>query len=137
MVVSIRQSFVTSYSCNENWKEESHFEIQKHPAWHEGITFEQAQIFLDGKPAFSYLLRMGQKVNEYRLSYLEKDGNMTDKSFRVVDQGVGEGRFWFHQNYCAEYQKTLNALILKMMHCEENQPNPVIFEDSINSCKIR
>lgn len=104
-----------------SWIKANQEQIEKHPAWHEDLSAEQAEGFLEGRDPFTYLLRKGGEDHAYYISFMKEDGGIKHQRFTLEYDRKG----WYYKNGCNTpldpteiVEETLEGLIPRMMHCD-------------------
>lgn len=96
-------------------------QVEEHQGWRPNILKDEeaANLLKDSAP-FTYLLRHGEKKNEYILSFVQEDRAIKHKSFVLEFDRKG----WFYRNGQAENYPTevfsddIEKLIPLMMYCD-------------------
>ncbi|MBI3211645.1 MAG: hypothetical protein HYZ47_03045 [Simkania negevensis] len=77
------------------------------------IDAKQAEFLLIEKSRFTYLLRKGDKENEYIITFVKEDLNIYHQLFTLEQDSKG----WYYKNGCVTGLETLEEIIPRMMHC--------------------
>lgn len=99
--------------------------ILSHPAWCRDITGLESEDLLKGKKTYSYLLRAGEKISHYYLSFVDKDLLIRHQPFAIIytgttwycRQGIPHGPF---------ITQTIEDLVHRIMHCNPEDCTPVM-----------
>ncbi len=98
-------------------------QIESHIAWHGNITGLETEDLLQGKNPFTFVIRKGEKLMNYYVSFVQKNGSFKHQPLliRVTAEG------WFYRN-------TLNSLpsyrpfvdfLHRIIHCDEGECQPL------------
>ncbi len=108
---SSRETFSQYYNLNQDLK--SH-------GWQSSMDEIQAEEALEGKPAYTYLLRSSPYRKKYELSFVAVDGKVKHDHCTLID-GV-EG-VWI--NACPTHIGSLGKVIRDMMECKLHEGQPL------------
>lgn len=103
------------------WVQEKINEITTHCSWHGELTGIEAEALLRQKSSFSYLLRQGEKIDHFYLSYVKGD-DFYHLPFTLDYSSLQ----WFYRNYFPHFAHTLNVFIPEIMHKEEAECHPLV-----------
>jgi hypothetical protein len=107
------------------WIQEKIKEVMTHCAWHGELTGIEAEALLRQKPSFSYLLRQGEKIDHFYLSFV-KNCEQGDDFFHLPFTIDYSSLQWFYRNWFPHFAHTLNVFIPEIMHKEEAECNPLM-----------
>lgn len=100
-------------------------EILHHPAWYGKIAGLRAEKSLRGRAPYVYLLREGEYLLHYYVSFVLPDMSIRHQPFVItIDQGQ-----WFCENGgCTGpfMKETINDMIHLIMHCKPNEAKPLV-----------
>ena len=98
--------------------------IQESVCWQGKITGLEAEDLLRGNAAYTYLLRTGEKPQNYYISFVEPSGLIKHQPIEIRYFADA----WFSRNYLVggPYKhETIEQIIHKMMHCAPGQCLPL------------
>lgn len=103
------------------WVQEKLNEITSHSAWHGELTGIEAEALLRQKPSFTFLLRQGEKVDHFYLSFVEGERfNHLPFTFDYPSKR------WFYRNSFPHFADDLKVFIPEIMHKEEAECYPLM-----------
>ena len=116
MATLLRQSFsnkptLTQFNLND--------ELNKH-AWRPYMDADEATKALQGKPAYTYLLRTSLIRGKFEISFVQTDGSIKHDQFSLVNPRYG---IW--RNGQGSHLGTLAKVIRDMMHCQMHIGQPL------------
>lgn len=116
-------TIATSGVITPEWVKRNEDQVTTHSAWQGDISASASEKFLEGKPAFTYLLRQGDKKHEYYISFVKPDGSFHHQFFALELNKLG----WVYRNgYTHGPMKNAPDLIPMMMHCEPYECIPLL-----------
>ncbi|HSX04199.1 MAG TPA: SH2 domain-containing protein [Rhabdochlamydiaceae bacterium] len=89
-------------------------ELNRH-GWKGEVNVQEAEQILEGQPAFSYLIRLGEEKSKFTLSFVNQEGAIKHVHFVLVDWVNG-----IFQN-AAPFKAPLGPFILYKMNCSADQ----------------
>ncbi|MGR3973738.1 MAG: SH2 domain-containing protein [Candidatus Rhabdochlamydia sp.] len=89
-------------------------EIHSHSAWHSDLTGSEAEALLRNMPDMTYVLRQGEKVDHFYLTYVKEETLFVHIPF-TIDSSTEE---WFYRNSCPHFANKLSVFIPEIMHQE-------------------
>lgn len=114
---------ITGLSINHaemlSWTKAFQEQIERHEGWRENLDAMRAESLLEGKEAFTYLLRKRDEENAYYISFVKEGGQVKHQHFTLEHDRKG----WFYKNGTWQgpeelAEKTIEALIPQMVHCD-------------------
>ncbi len=103
------------------WVQEKLNEITSHCAWHGELTGIEAEALLRLKPSFTYLVRQGEKVDHFYLSFVEGE-EFSHLPFTLDYSSLQ----WFYRNSYPHFAKDLKVFFPEIMHKEEAECYPLV-----------
>ncbi|HEY5234859.1 MAG TPA: hypothetical protein VIJ14_01670 [Rhabdochlamydiaceae bacterium] len=103
------------------WVQEKLNEITSHCAWHAELTGIEAEALLRLKPSFTYLIRQGEKVDHFYLSFI-KGEEFCHLPFTIDYSSLQ----WFYRNTFPHFAHDLKAFVPEIMHREETECHPLV-----------
>jgi hypothetical protein len=103
------------------WVQEKLNEITYHCAWHAELTGIEAEALLRLTPSFTYLIRQGEKVDHFYLSYIRGE-EFCHLPFTIDYSSLQ----WFYRNSNPHFAHDLKTFIPEIMHKEEAQCHPMM-----------
>ena len=101
--------------------QEKRDEIVEHPAWHVDLIGPEAEVLLKDQPSGTYLLRQGEKADNYYLSFND-NGKLVHLPVKI-DYPTKQ---WFYLNCLFHYGDSLKGFIPEIMHREEAECLPLV-----------
>ena len=99
--------------------------ILLHPAWYGNITGLGSEHLLKGKAAYFYLLRQGEQISHYYLSFVDELLLIRHQPFAILYEDGG-WRCRQGSVYGPFITQTISDLIHRIMHCKPDDCKPVI-----------
>ena len=84
-------------------------EVKNHAAWHAEINLKESESLLNGKKAFTFLLRATDIAYHYTVSFVDQDNMIQHRPIRI--QFSIEKSQWCFLNCGPQMQEKLNDLI--------------------------
>lgn len=103
------------------WVQEKLNEITAHPAWHAELTGIEAEALLRQKPSFTFLIRQGEKVDHFYLSFIRGE-EFCHLPFTIDYSSLQ----WFYRNTYPHFSHNLKTFIPEIMHKEEAECYPLV-----------
>ena len=103
------------------WVQEKLNEITSHCAWYAELTGIEAEALLRLKPSFTYLIRQGEKVDHFYLSF-SKGEEFCHLPFTIDYSSLQ----WFYRNVYPHFAHDLKAFVPEIMHKEETECHPLV-----------
>jgi hypothetical protein len=102
------------------WIQAKMDELMSHPAWQGEVSGLEAEALLRQHDSFTYLLRQGEKADQFYLSYI----NGTDLLHLpfTIDYSSLQ---WFYRNSWPHFAADLKAFIPEIMHRDEAECHPL------------
>ncbi len=98
--------------------------IQESVCWKGKITGLEAEDLLRGNSAYTYLLREGEKSQNYYISFVEPSGYIKHQPIEI--RYFAEA--WFCKNYLVSgpyKNEKIEEIIHKPMHCAQEECQPL------------
>lgn len=102
------------------WFQEKIEELMAHPAWHGEVSGIEAEALLRNHPSYTYLLRQGEKHDQFYLSY-SKGTDLLHLPF-TIDYPSQQ---WLYRNSFPHFVDDLKVFIPEIMHREEAECHPL------------
>ena len=103
------------------WVQEKLNEIMSHCAWHADLTGIEAEALLRQKPSYTYLIRQGEKIDHFYLSYIKGE------EFCHLPFTLDYSSFqYFYRNTYPHFAHDLKIFIPEIMHREEAECFPLM-----------
>lgn len=96
-------------------------EVIAHCAWHGDLTGSEAEAILRNKPDMTYLIRQGEKIDHFYLTYVKEGAVFIHLPF-TIDHGKQQ---WFYRNYYPHFAYSLQTFIPEIMHQDESRCLPL------------
>ncbi|MFS8564122.1 MAG: hypothetical protein LVR00_07350 [Rhabdochlamydiaceae bacterium] len=116
-------------------KEQTHYlssieqEIADHPAWHESLSGLAAEKLLRGrKTPYLYLLRAGESVMSYYVTFLRPDLTIEHRPFVITLSPEG----WHYENGNTGgpfARASIDDVLHLIMHCAKGANHPKVFQN--------
>lgn len=103
------------------WVQEKINEITSHKAWHGELTGIEAEALLRMKPSFTYLVRQGEKMDHFYLSFVRGE-DFYHLPFTIDYSSLQ----WFYRNSMPHFAKDLQVFIPEIMHKDEAECHPLV-----------
>ncbi|HEX4839713.1 MAG TPA: hypothetical protein VFU89_04645 [Rhabdochlamydiaceae bacterium] len=103
------------------WVQEKLNEIASHSAWHAELTGIEAEALLRLKPSFTYLIRQGEKVDHFYLSFI-KGEEFCHLPFTIDYSSLQ----WFYRNMYPHFARDLEIFIPEIMHRDVAECHPLM-----------
>jgi len=103
------------------WVQEKINEITSHRAWYGELTGIEAEALLRLKPSFSYLVRQGEKIDHFYLSFVRGE-EFYHLPFTIDYSSLQ----WFYRNALPHFAKELAVFIPEIMHKDESECHPLV-----------
>src|SRR5712692_5965028 len=103
------------------WAQENYNEITSHCAWHAELTCIEAEALLRLKPSFTYLIRQGEKVDHFYLTFI-KGEEFCHLPFTLDYSSLQ----YFYRNSFPHFARDLKTFIPEIMHKEEAECLPLM-----------
>ncbi len=102
------------------WVQEKMNELMTHPAWHGEVSGLEAEGLLRRQKSFTYLLRQGEKIDQFYLSYI-KGTDLLHLPFTIDYSSMQ----WFYRNDWPHFATHLATFIPEIMHQEATECQPL------------
>src|SRR5476651_1273582 len=103
------------------WVQEKLNEIYSHSAWHGELLGIEAEALLRLKPLFTYLIRQGEKLDHFYLSFI-KGEEFCHLPFTIDYSSLQ----FFYRNSAPHFAKDLKDFIPEIMHKDEAECHPLM-----------
>jgi hypothetical protein len=103
------------------WVQEKLNEITSHCAWHAELTGIEAEALLRQKPSFTFLIRQGEKIDHFYLSFIRGE-EFCHLPFTIDYSSLQ----WFYRNTFPHFAHDLKAFIPEIMHKEAAECHPLM-----------
>jgi hypothetical protein len=96
-------------------------EIMNHIAWYGNLSGTEAEVILRNKSDMTYVLRQGERADQFYVTYVKDETEFTHLPFTVRS----DVRKWFRQNWRPHFAETLKEFIPEIMHVDEAGCTPL------------
>jgi hypothetical protein len=103
------------------WVQEKLNEITSHCTWHAESTGIEAEALLRQKPSFTYLIRQGEKIDHFYLSFIRGD-EFCHLPFTLDYSSMQ----WFYRNTVPHFAHDLGIFIPEIMHRDAAECYPLV-----------
>jgi hypothetical protein len=103
------------------WIQEKLNEITSHCAWHGELLGIEAEALLRLKPSYSYLIRQGERIDHFYLSF-SKGEEFCHLPFTIDYSSLQ----WFYRNTWPHFAKDLKDFIPEIMHKDVSECFPLV-----------
>jgi len=92
----------------------------KRNGWQPRMPLLDAEVALEGKPAFTYLLRPSDIGRGFAIAFVQRNGHVKHDYFRLINPKYG-----IFINGLPSHVGQLEKVVRDMMHCEMHEGAPL------------